>query len=188
MMFSVLEDTITSSNIPLLTGALKALGIIGTFLIVRLSCKQQPVPGEFRRESLLCSKRGHKIPGGNSFYGYLLYKVEDPKLFVVKFFGNRCASTSSDVENYIRGFINERIISEFGRYDIFEIVKNADATTDKVTLKISDEVARIGLKVIDCVFEGINNPEEARRFAYGLGAKPALKSRVQTVVQRIRRA
>lgn len=27
------------------------------------------------------------------FYGYLLYKVEDAKLFMVEFFGNRGAST-----------------------------------------------------------------------------------------------
>jgi ribosomal protein L40E len=101
----------------------------------------------------------------------MLYKVEEPKLFVMEFFGNRGASTSSDVENYIRGFINERIINEFGSHDIFTVVKNVDSTTDKVTLKIGDEAARIGLKVIDCVFEGVKIPEEARRFASGMGSQ-----------------
>jgi len=95
--------------------------------------------------------------------------VEDPKLFVVEFFGNRGASTSGDIERYIRGFINERVINEFANFDIFTLVKNVDATTDKVALKISDEAARIGLKVIDTVFEGVKIPEEARRFASGVG-------------------
>jgi hypothetical protein len=79
--------------------------------------------------------------------------VEEPRLFVNEFFGNRGASTTKDIENYIRGFINERVIDEFGDLDIFALVKNVDETTDKVALKISDEAARIGLKIVDCVFE-----------------------------------
>jgi membrane protease subunit (stomatin/prohibitin family) len=103
------------------------------------------------------------------FFGYLLYKVEDPKLFVTEFFGNRGASTSSDIEKYISGFVTERVIDEFGGHDITNLVKNVDETTDKVTLIISDEAARIGLKILDCTFEGVKIPEEARRFASGIG-------------------
>jgi membrane protease subunit (stomatin/prohibitin family) len=103
------------------------------------------------------------------FYGYTLYKVEEPKLFVNEFFGNRSVSSSSEIGNYIRGFINERVIDEFGEQDIFSIVKNVDETTDIVALKIADEAARIGLKIIDAVFEGVKIPEEARRFASGMG-------------------
>jgi len=103
------------------------------------------------------------------YYGYLLYKVEDPKLFVIEFFGNKGASTSTDIENYIRGFINERVIDEFANHDTFNVVKNVDETTDKVSLIIKDEGARIGLKIIDTVFEGVKIPEEARRFATTMG-------------------
>ncbi|MBX5321769.1 MAG: SPFH domain-containing protein [Candidatus Bathyarchaeota archaeon] len=166
------RHTITSNNIPLLTGALKVLGIIGDIF----DCEVVFVSNSQFRANF--GGKAYSAPSGDikyqaeiGFYGYLLYKVEDPKLFVVEFFGNRGASTSRDIEDYIRGFINERIISEFGQHDIFEVVKNADATTDKVSLKISDEAARVGLKVIDCVFEGINIPEEARRFASGIGAQ-----------------
>lgn len=166
------RHTITSNNIPLLTGALKALGIIGNIF----DCEVVFVSNSQFRANF--GGKAYSAPSGDikyqaeiGFYGYLLYKVEDPKLFVVEFFGNRGASTSRDVEDYIRGFINERIISEFGNHDIFTVVKNADATTDKVSLKISDEAARVGLKVIDCVFEGINIPEEARRFASGIGVQ-----------------
>ncbi len=62
-------------------------------------------------------------------------------------------------------------VDEFGELDIFNIVKNVDDTTDIVTLKISDEAARIGLKIIDAVFEGVKIPEEARRFASGVGSQ-----------------
>jgi len=166
------RHTITSNNVPLLTGALKALGIIGDIFdceVVFVSNSQ--FRGNFGGKAYSAPSGDIKYQAEVGFYGYLLYKVEDPKLFVMEFFGNRGATTSQDVENYIRGFVNERIIDEFGNFDIPTIVKNVDVTTDKVALKISDEAARIGLKIIDCVFEGVKIPEEARRFASGVGAQ-----------------
>jgi membrane protease subunit (stomatin/prohibitin family) len=166
------RHTITSANIPLLTAALKKLGIIGDIFdceVVFVSNSQ--FRGNFGGNAYSAPSGDIKYQAEVGFFGYLLYKVEEPKLFVLEFFGNRGASTSRDIESYIRGFINERIINEFGEYDTFTLVKNVDVTTDKVSLKISDEGARIGLKIIDCVFEGVNIPEEARRFASGVGAQ-----------------
>jgi len=164
------RHTITSNNVPLLTATLKALRIIGDIF----DCEVVFVSNSQYRANF--GGTAYSAPSGDikyqaelGFFGYMLYKVEDPKLFVVEFFGNRQASTSADIQDYIRGFINERIINEFGGYDIFTVVKNVDITTDKVTLKISDEAGRVGLKVIDCVFEGVKIPEEARRFASGMG-------------------
>ena len=166
------RHTITSKNIPLLTGALKALGIIGDIFdceVVFVSNSQ--FRGNFGGTAYSAPSGDIKYQAELGFYGYLLYKVEDAKLFVMEFFGNRGATTSQDVENYIRGFVNERIINEFGNFDTFTVVKNVDITTDKVSLKISDEASRIGLKIIDCIFEGVKIPEEARRFASGMGAQ-----------------
>jgi membrane protease subunit (stomatin/prohibitin family) len=166
------RHTITSKNVPLLTAALRKLGIIGDIFeceVVFVSNSQ--FRGNFGGTAYSAPSGDIKYQAEVGFFGYLLYKVEDPKLFVIEFFGNRGASTSGDIENYIRGFINERIIDEFGNFDIFEMVKNVDITTDKVSLKISDEASRIGLKIIDCVFEGVKIPEEARRFSSGIGAQ-----------------
>ncbi len=164
------RHTITSANIPLLTGALRAIGIIGDIFdceVVFVSNSQ--FRGNFGGNGYSAPSGDIKYQAEIGFFGYLLYKVEDPKLFVIEFFGNRGASTSKDVENYIRGFVNERVIDEFGNHDIFALVKNVDETTDKVALIISNEGARMGLKIIDCIFEGVKIPEEARRFASGMG-------------------
>jgi membrane protease subunit (stomatin/prohibitin family) len=166
------RHTITSDNVPFLTAALKALRIIGDIFdceVIFVSNSQ--FRANFGGTAYSAPSGDIKYQAELGFFGYMLYKVEDAKLFVVEFFGNKDSSTSEDVQNYIRGFINERIINEFGNYDIFNVVKSVDATTDKVTLKISDEAGRIGLKVIDCKFEGVKIPEEARRFASGLGSQ-----------------
>lgn len=164
------RHTITSKNIPFLTAALRALKIIGDIFeceVVFVSNSQYR--GNFGGQAYSAPSGTLQYQAEIGFYGYLLYKVEDPKLFVVEFFGNKGASTSTDIERYIRGFINERVIDEFAHFDTFNLVKNVDETTDKVSLIISDEAARIGLKVIDCIFEGVKIPEEARRFASRMG-------------------
>ena len=164
------RHTITSKNIPLLTGILKALRIIGDIFeceVVFVSNSQ--FRGNFGGQAYSAPSGPVQYQAELGFHGYTLYKVEDPKLFVVEFFGNRGASTSKDIETYLRGFINERVIDDFAHHDIFSLVKNVDETTDEIALKISDEGARIGLKIIDTLFEGVKIPEEARRFASGVG-------------------
>jgi len=164
------RHTITSNNIPLLTGALKALRIIGDVFeceVVFVSNSQ--FRGNFGGQAYSAPSGNLQYQAEIGYFGYLLYKVEDPKLFVIEFFGNRGATASRDVESYIRGFINERVIDEFANHDIFNVVKNVDETTDKVALIIKDEAARIGLKIIDTLFEGVKIPEEARRFATTMG-------------------
>ena len=103
------------------------------------------------------------------FFGYVLYKVDDPRLFVTEFFGNRNASTSADVETYIRGFVVERVIDSFAEYETAALVRNIDETTDKIALIINDEARRVGLIIVDTTFEGVKIPEEARRFVSGMG-------------------
>ncbi len=166
------RHTVTSNNIPFLTAALQKIGLIGDIFeceVIFISNSQ--FRANFGGTAYSAPSGDIKYQAEIGFFGYSLYKVEEPKLFVAEFFGNRGASTSKDIESYIRGFINERVINDFGDFDTFTLVKNVDVTTDKVALKISDEASRIGLKVIDCVFEGVNIPEEARRFASGVGAQ-----------------
>jgi hypothetical protein len=149
------RHTITSNNIPFLTGALKALRIIGDIFeceVVFVSNSQ--FKGKFGGQAYSAPSGPIQYQAELGYFGYLLYKVEDPKLFVVEFFGNKGASTTSEVESYIRGFINERVIDEFAHHDIFNLVKNVDETTDKVALVIRD---------------GVKIPEEARRFATSMG-------------------
>ena len=171
-VFGTGRHTITSNNVPLLTAALQKLGLIGDIFdceVIFVSNSQ--FRANFGGSAYSAPSGDIKYQAEIGFFGYTMYKVEEPKLFVTEFFGNRDVSNSSEIANYIRGFIAERVIDEFGEHDITELVKNVDETTDIVSLKITDEASRIGLKIIDCVFEGVKIPEEARRFASGMGSQ-----------------
>jgi len=166
------RHTITSNNVPLLTAALQKIGLIGDIFdceVIFVSNSQ--FRANFGGSAYSAPSGDIKYQAEIGFFGYTLYKVEEPKLFVTEFFGNRDVSNSTEIANYIRGFIAERVIDEFGEHEISELVKSVDETTDIVSLKITDEAARIGLKILDCVFEGVKIPEEARRFASGMGSQ-----------------
>ena len=164
------RHTISSNNIPLLTSLLQTLRLIGNIF----ECEVIFVSNSQMRANF--GGKAYSAPSGQiqyqaeiGFFGYSLYKVEDPRLFVTEFFGNRNASTSADVETYIRGFVVERVIDAFANHEISSLVKNVDETTDKIALLINDEARRVGLTIVDTTFEGVTIPEEARRFASGMG-------------------
>ncbi|MBD3206715.1 zinc-ribbon domain-containing protein [Candidatus Bathyarchaeota archaeon] len=164
------RHTITSYNIPILIDIVQGLGIAGDIF----ECEVIFVNKSQIRSNF--GGRAYSAPSGQiqyqaeiGFFGYLILKVTDPKLFVTEFFGNREASDSEDVARYIRGFVVERVIDSFGEYDIVNLVRKLDETTDSISAVINKDAERIGLHVVDSLFEGIDIPEEARRFASSMG-------------------
>lgn len=164
------RHTITSYNIPVLIDLVQRLGVIGDiFECEVIFVNKSQIRSDF-------GGRAYSAPSGQiqyqaeiGFYGYLILKVTYPKLFVTEFFGNREASDSEDVSRYIRGFVIEKVIDSFGEYDIVNLVRKLDYTTDSISKVINKDAERIGLYVVDSLFEGIDIPEEARRFASAMG-------------------
>ena len=166
------RHTITSANIPLLTGALKKLRIIGNIFnceIIFLNTSQ--IRGNFGGSAYSGKSGKIEYSASIKFFGYYIFKIENPTLFVTEFFAQRNLAYSEEIEDYIRGFVNQRIIEEFGKSDIFEITQKLEFITEKINNKISKESSLIGIKIINLKFEGIEIPEEARRFVSKIGDK-----------------
>jgi len=164
------RHTITSKNIPILIDIVQALGIIGDIFeceVVFLNKSQMRV--NFGGKAYSAPSGQVQYQAEISFYGYMIIKIDDPRIFVTEFFGNRQASDTEDVSRFLRGFVNERIMDSFAEYDIFSLVRNLNEITDKIVKPINEDAKDIGLKVLDTLLEGIDIPEEARRFASGIG-------------------
>jgi len=164
------RHTITSKNIPILIDLVKGLGLIGDIF----ECEVVFVNKSQARVNF--GGRAYSAPSGQiqyqaeiGFYGYMIIKVDDPKKFVTEFFGNRQASDTNDVSRFIRGFAMERVMDSFAEHDIFSLVRNLSEITDKILAPINDDAENIGIKVVDTLLEGVDIPEEARRFASGMG-------------------
>lgn len=164
------RHTITSKNIPILIDIVQGLGIIGDIF----ECEVIFVNKSQARVNF--GGRAYSAPSGQiqyqaeiGFHGYMIIKIDDPKLFVTEFFGNRQASDTDDVSRFLRGFVVERIMDSFAEHDISSLVRNLNEITDKILTPINEDAENIGIKVLDTLLEGVDIPEEARRFASGMG-------------------
>ncbi|MCJ7424288.1 SPFH domain-containing protein [Candidatus Bathyarchaeota archaeon] len=117
-------------------------------------------------------------------HGSFWFKVESPQLFVNEVVGGQSAYSTEDVNNYLRGFLNEKIIDELSRYDLLTVFTRLDETSVIVKNAISDYFKRIGLELTDLRFEGIDTTPEYRERLFWLRtgkAAPDEVLRMETV-------
>jgi NADH pyrophosphatase NudC (nudix superfamily) len=76
--------------------------------------------------------------------------------------GGQNAYSSADVDNYLRGYINERVIDELSHYDLLTVFTKLDETSISTKNAILDAFKRIGLDLTDLRFEGIDTTPEYR--------------------------
>src|SRR2546425_4219094 len=68
-------------------------------------------------------------------HGTAWLRVTDPNLFVNEVVGGQGAYATSQVDDFIRGFINERVIDEMSRYDLQTAFTQLDKAS--VTVKVN---------------------------------------------------
>ncbi|MFQ6074263.1 MAG: SPFH domain-containing protein, partial [Candidatus Bathyarchaeia archaeon] len=152
------RHTLTTLNLPLLTGILSRIAGYG----------EKPFKASviFVSTRVFAGKYGAKAQTTElaplQVHGSFWFKVESPQLFVMEVVGGQNAYTTGDVNNYLRGFINEKIIDELSRYDLVTVFTKLDETSLSVKNNILDSFRRIGLDLTDLRFEGIDTTPEYR--------------------------
>ena len=117
--------------------------------------------------------------------GRYYLRVTDPNLFVNEIVGGQSAYTTNQVSEYLRGFVNEKIIVDLSHYDLATVYTRLDDTSFKVKTSIGDFFKRAGLELIDLRFEAIDTPPEWRDRIYYIkqGVTAAETLRMQTVTK-----
>ena len=174
------RHTLTTLNLPLITGILSR--------IAGYSEKPFKATVIFVSTRVFAGKYGASAQTTDlaplKFHGTFWYKVENPQLFVTQVVGGQNAYATEDVNEYLRGFINERIIDEISRYDLLTVFTRLDETSMAVKNAILDQFRRIGLDLTDLRFEGIDTTPEYRERLFWLRtgrATPTEVLRMETV-------
>jgi membrane protease subunit (stomatin/prohibitin family) len=117
------------------------------------------------------------------FFGGFWFRVEEPNLFVNEVVGGEGIYTTDGLQNFLRGFFNERLIDTLSQYSLADVYGKLDETSLLSKNVLFDAFSRIGLELIDLKFEGIDTtPEWRDRLFYvktGVGAAEVL--RMETV-------
>jgi membrane protease subunit (stomatin/prohibitin family) len=117
-------------------------------------------------------------------FGSFWFKVEDTSLFVNMVVGGQNAYSTPDVNNFLRGFINQKMIDSLSKYDLRTVFTKLDETSNEVKANLVDYFKRLGVQMIDLKFEGIDTTPEFRDRLFWLksgGVAPDEVIRMETV-------
>ena len=117
------------------------------------------------------------------FYGGFWFRVEEANLFVNEVVGGQGAFTTDGLQDFLRGYFNEKLINQLSQYSLSDVYGKLDETSMLSKNVLFDAFSRIGLELIEVKFEGIDTtPEWRDRLFYiktGVGASEVL--RMETV-------
>ena len=97
--------------------------------------------------------------------------------------GGQGAFTTDGLQNFLRGYLNERLIDTLSQYSLAEVYGKLDETSLLSKNVLFDAFSRIGLELIDMKFEGIDTTPEwrDRLFYIKTGVSGAEVLRMETV-------
>jgi len=163
-VFGAGRHTLTTLNLPLITGLLSKIAGFGQkpFKATVIYVSTKVVAGKFGTQAQTTELAPLQVHGG------FWFKVDDAQLFVNEVVGGQKVYATEDVNNYLRGFLNEKIIDELSRYDLLTVFTRLDETSMVVKNAIIDYFKRIGLELTDLRFEGIDTTPEYRERLFWL--------------------
>jgi len=159
------RHTLTTLNLPLLTGLLTRLAGFGGNKPFKASVI-------FISTKVFVGKWGTKAQTTElaplQTYGQFWFKINDATLFVNEVIGGQNAYTTEQVNNFLRGYLNEKIIDELSHYDLITVFTRLDETSIIVKNHLIDYFKRVGIELTDLRFEGIDTTPEYRERLFWL--------------------
>lgn len=173
-LFGAGRHTLTTLNLPLITGLLSRIAGYSEkpFKATVIFVSTKVFAGKYGTKAQTTELAPLQVHGG------FWFKVESPQLFVNEVVGGQKAYSTEDVNNYLRGFLNEKIIDELSHYDLVTVFTRLDETSMVVKNTILDYFKRIGLELTDLRFEGIDTTPEYRERLFWLKSGRAAPSEV----------
>lgn len=111
-------------------------------------------------------------------HGGFWFKIESPQLFVNEVVGGQGAFHTVDVNEFLRGFVNEKMIDELSQYDLTTVFTKLDETSMTVKANLFDAFKRLGMELIDLKFEGIDTEPQYRERLFWMKSGRAAPSEV----------
>ena len=170
----------TTLNLPLLTGLLTRIAGYGEkpFKATAIFISTKVFAGKYGTRAQTTELAPLQV------HGAFWFKVENAQLFVNEVIGGQNAFTTEDVNSFLRGFLNEKIIDELSHYDLITVFTRLDETSLVVKNSLIDYFKRLGIELTDLRFEGIDTTPEYRERLFWLRtgrAAPEEVLRMETV-------
>ena len=158
------RHTLTTLNLPLLTGLLTRIAGYGEkpFKATVIFISSKVFAGKYGARAQTTELAPLQV------HGAFWFKIENAQLFVNEVIGGQAVYTTEDVNNFLRGFLNEKIIDELSHYDLITVFTRLDETSLIVKNSLMDYFKRLGIELTDLRFEGIDTTPEYRERLFWL--------------------
>ena len=159
------RHTLTTLNLPILTSILTRLAGFGgnkPFKAMVLFISTKVFAGKWGTKAQTTELAPLQT------YGQFWFKVGDASLFVNEVVGGQNAYDTNSVNDFLRGFLNEKIIDELSHYDLISVFTRLDETSVIVKNSLIDYFKRVGIELTDLRFEGIDTTPEYRERLFWL--------------------
>jgi len=159
------RHTLTTLNLPLLTSLLTRLAGFGgnkPFKATVLFISTKIFVGKWGTRAQTTELAPLQV------YGQFWFKIADPTLFVNEVVGGQHAYTTQSVNDFLRGFLNEKIINELSHYDLVTVFTRLNETSIIVKNTLIDYFKRVGIELTDLRVEGIDTTPEYRERLFWL--------------------
>jgi len=159
------RHTLTTLNLPILTSLLTRLTGFGSnkpFKAAVIFISTKVFAGKWGTRGQTTELAPLQV------FGKFWFKIESASLFVNEVVGGQNAYTTEDVNNFLRGFLNEKIIDELSHYDLITVFTRIDETSVIVKNSLIDYFKRVGVELTDLRFEGIDTTPEYRERLFWL--------------------
>jgi membrane protease subunit (stomatin/prohibitin family) len=98
--------------------------------------------------------------------GQYWFKVSDATLFLNEIVGGKDLFTTTELVNFLRGFVNQNMIKELAGFDLADVFSEGlDSTSLKMKSALYDKLSRFGLDLFDLKFNSIDTEERYRELA-----------------------
>jgi membrane protease subunit (stomatin/prohibitin family) len=164
-VFQAGRHTLTTLNLPLLTSFLTRLVGFGgqkPFKATVLFISTKVFAGKWGTRAQTTELAPLQV------FGQFWFKIADASLFVNEVVGGQNAYTTPSVNEFLRGFVNEKIIDELSHYDLVSVFTRLDETSIIVKNTLIDYFKRVGIELTDLRFEGIDTTPEYRERLFWL--------------------
>ena len=164
-IFQAGRHTLTTLNLPLLTSFLTRLVGFGgqkPFKATVLFISTKVFAGKWGTRAQTTELAPLQV------FGQFWFKIADASLFVNEVVGGQNAYTTPSVNEFLRGFVNEKIIDELSHYDLVSVFTRLDETSVIVKNTLIDYFKRVGIELTDLRFEGIDTTPEYRERLFWL--------------------
>lgn len=174
------RHTLTTLNVPLLTSFLSRIaGFRETpFKVAVIFVSTKQFAGKYGARAQTTDLAPLMV------HGTFWMRIQNPPLFVNEVVGMRRAYSTSDVNEFLRGIINEKLIDTLSRYDLQTVFTRLDETSIESKTAILDAFKRLGIELVDMKFEGVDTTPEYRERLFWLKsgrAAPEEVLRMETV-------